>query len=174
MGHRHAGRDAANAAQRRHDEVVATEAGLQRTEAAIERYVRAFEAGTVSDEMFGPRVRELGDQARTLRARRLELAEADDAAAADPPTRADLDAMHAVLEEMIRHGSDARRKAVAQAFVHRLVVVEPGVVQPIFLVRGGLPAEFGDDGGKTAPNGASRAVTSSVGPVGIEPTTEGL
>lgn len=53
-------RDAATTAKRHHDEVIAIGAEIRRTEAAIERYFRAPEAGTVSDEMFGLRVRELG------------------------------------------------------------------------------------------------------------------
>ena len=121
--------------------------------------------------MFGHRVRELGDRARTLRARRDELTEAAIAAAADPPTQADLDALRAEVDEMIRHGSDTHRKAIAQTFVKRLLVQQPGVIQPTLLVRRGLPAEIGGDGEKTAPNGASRAVTDLVGAAGIEPTT---
>ena len=155
--------EVAAAERQHHDEIVATKAELKKAEDAIERYVHAFEAGTVSDEMFGPRVRELGDRARTLRARRDELAEAAESAAADPPTQADLDALHAELEELIHHGSDTRRKAVAQAFVQRLVVVEPGVVRPTFLVRGGLPVSITEQDRKAAPDGASRAVTGVVG-----------
>jgi site-specific DNA recombinase len=56
-----------------HDEIDAVTAELKKTEAAIERYILAFEAGTISDDMFGPRVRDLGDRARTLKARRESL-----------------------------------------------------------------------------------------------------
>ncbi len=160
------------AAERQHrDEIVATTAELKKAEDAIERYVHAFEAGTVSDEMFGPRVRELGDRARTLRAHRDELTEAAEAAAADPPTQADLDVLHAELRELIRHGSEARRKAVAQAFVQRLVVEGPGVVRPTFLVRGGLPVSITEQNGQTAPDGAFRAVTGSVDLGGSNPVS---
>jgi hypothetical protein len=64
---------------------------------------------------------------------------------------------------MIRHGSHAWRKAVAQSFVERLLVQVPGVIQPTLLVRGGLPAQIAEGGAKAAPEGASRAVTSAVG-----------
>jgi site-specific DNA recombinase len=161
--------------ERQHrDEIVATTAELKKAEDAIERYVQAFEAGTVSGEMFGPRVRELGDRARTLRAHRDELTEASEAAAADPPTQANLDILHAELEELIRYGSDTGRKAVAQAFVQRLVVEGPSVVRPTFLVRGGLPASITEQNGHTAPDGASRAVTGSVGATGLEPMTSAV
>ncbi len=153
------------------DEIDATTAELKKTEAAIERYILAFEAGTISDEMFGPRVRDLGDRARTLKARRDELEDAAYVAAMDPPAQADLDTLRAELQELITHGSDARRKAAAQAFVHRLVVVEPGVIQPTYLIRGGIPTDPADNPSQTAPKSASRAVTDLVETMGLEPTT---
>lgn len=156
-------KEVATSAQLHRDEIASTKAELKKTEAAIERYVHAFESGTVSDEMFGPRVRELGDRARTLRARRNELTEAAVAREADPPTQRDLDALRAELDEMIRNGSDAHRKAVAQAFVHRLLVEEPDVIQPTLLIRGGLPSEWAEGGTKSAPKATFRAVTSLAG-----------
>jgi hypothetical protein len=46
---------------RRHpDDDVGAEAQLKKTEAAIERYMHAFEAGTITEDMFGTRVRDLG------------------------------------------------------------------------------------------------------------------
>ncbi len=63
-----------------------------------------------------PRVRDLGDRALTLKAR------------------------HDELEDIITHGSATHRRAAAKAFVHRLVAVEPGLIQPTYLIRGGLPS----------------------------------
>lgn len=79
-----------------------------------------------------------------------------------PPGQADLDTLRTDLEQIISSGSDARRKAAAQAFVHRLVVVEPGVIQPTYLMRGGIPTDPADNPGQTAPKSASRAVTDLV------------
>ena len=156
------------------DEIDAVTAELKKTEAAIERYILAFEAGTVSDEMFGPRVRDLGDRARTLKSRRDELTEAAQVATMDPPAQADLDALHAELEDLIASGSDTRRKAVAQAFVHRLVVQAPGIIQPTYLIRGGLPTNPADNPDQTAPKSTSRAVTNLVGAKGLEPPTSAV
>ena len=161
----------ATTTRRHRDEIDATTAELKKAEAAIERYILAFEAGTISDDMFGPRVRDLGDRARTLKARRDELEDAAYIATMDPPAQADLDALGAELEEIIRSGSDARRKAAAQAFVHRLVVVEPGVIQPTYLIRGGIPTDPADNPSQTAPKSTSRAVTELVGVEGVEPPT---
>ena len=121
--------------------------------------------------MFGPRVRDLGDRARTLRARRDELDETACIATMDPPAQGDLDTLRTELEQIIASGTDARRKAAAQAFVHRLVVVEPGVIQPTCLIRGGIPTDPADNPSQTAPKSASLAVTDLVGAAGIEPTT---
>ena len=126
---------------------------------------------TITDDMFGPRVRDLGEQARTLKARRDELEEAADLAAMDPPAQADIDALRTELAQIVANGTDAHRKAAAQAFVHRLVVVEPGVIQPTYLIRGGIPADPADNPSQTAPTSASRAVTDLVGVEGVEPPT---
>ena len=121
--------------------------------------------------MFGPRVRDLGDRARTLKARRDELEEAAYIATMDPPAQADLGTLRSDLEDIITHGSDARRVAAAQAFVHRLVVVEPGVIQPTYLIRDGIPTDPADNPSQTAHKSASRSVTDLVGAAGLEPTT---
>ncbi len=153
------------------DEIDATTAELKKTEAAIERYILAFEAGTISDDMFGPRVRDLGERARTLKTRRDELEEAADLAAMDPPAQTDIDTLRTELAHIVANGTDAHRKAAAQAFVYRLVVVEPGVIQPTYLIRGGIPTDPDDNPDQTAPTSASRAVTDLVGAAGLEPTT---
>ena len=118
---------------------------------------------TISDDMFGPRVRDLGERARTLKARRDELEQAADLAAMDPPAQTDIDTLRTELAHIVANGTDAHRKAAAQAFVHRLVVVEPGVIQPTFLIRGGIPTDPVDNPDQTAPTSASRAVTKMVG-----------
>ena len=160
-----------------HDEIDGTTAELKKTEVAIERYMLAFEAGSISDDMFSPRVRDLGDRARSLKARRDELEEAAYIAAMDPPAQADLDTLRAELQEIIKQGSDTRRKAVAQAFVHRLVVQAPGIIQPTYLIRGAIPTDLAEEPHKTAPKGTSRAVTDLVDPgsynTNRSPTIEG-
>jgi hypothetical protein len=65
------------------------------------------------------------------------------------------------------HGSDDRRKAAAQAFAHRLIVIEPGVIQPTYLIRGGLPTDPAGNPSQTAPTSASRAVTDLVESRGV-------
>ena len=50
--------------RQRHDELAATDAELAKTEAAVERYMHAFEAGTLTADMFAERVHELGNKAK--------------------------------------------------------------------------------------------------------------
>lgn len=71
---------------------------------------------------------------------------------------------NSVLEaaDITTDGTDTHRKAAAQAFVHHLVVVEPGVIQPTYLIRGGLPTDPADNPDQPAPKSASRAVTDVV------------
>lgn len=57
-------------AQQRRDELTATDAELAKTEAAVDRYMHAFENGTLTEDMFAERVRELGRKAQALRGRR--------------------------------------------------------------------------------------------------------
>ena len=63
--------------------------------------------------------------------------------------------------EVVR--TDAHRNGAAQAFVQRLVVVEPGVIQPTYVTRGGLPTALGDNPDQTAPASASRAADNKAG-----------
>jgi hypothetical protein len=56
--------------------LAAVESEARKAEAAIERYMLAFEAGEVSQDRFGRRVRELEDKAAALAQRRAELAAA--------------------------------------------------------------------------------------------------
>ena len=65
--------------------------------------------------------------------------------------------------EHITNSTDAHRKAAVQAFVHRLVVVEPGVIQRTYLTRGGIPANPAENPSQAAPTSGSRAVTKMVG-----------
>ncbi len=41
-------------------------------------------------------------------------------------------------------------------------VVEPGVIQPTYLIRGGIPTHPAETPSQTAPTSASRAVTKMV------------
>ncbi len=75
---------------------------------------------------------------------------------------------------IVANGTDAHRKAASQAFVHRLVVIEPGVIQPTYLIPGGIPTDPAENPGQAASTSASRSVTKMVGAAGLEPTTSAV
>jgi site-specific DNA recombinase len=78
-----------------HETLVAELAGIdaeaRRTDEAIERYLLAFENGTLPEDRCGERVRGLALRASELRQRRAELEALLDDAYVAPPTQADLD-----------------------------------------------------------------------------------
>jgi site-specific DNA recombinase len=168
-------RDTLSAARLHQDEIAATESQLKKTEAAIERYMHAFESGSITEDMFGTRVRDLGNKVRTLRSRHAELSEAAEEADRNPPTDAAIEALRQELEAEIKRGSDERRKAIAQAFVSDLVVEERDTIQPTFYVRGELPPGIsGATGEPPSDEKGFRAMTPTVGAEGLEPPTTAL
>jgi hypothetical protein len=123
-------RDTLSAARLQRDEIAASEAELKRSEAAIERYMHAFESRSVTEDMFGTRVRSLGNKVRALRARHAELSDAAEEANLKPRTAADIEALRQLLEDEIERGSEEHRKAIVQAFVSDLVVKERDTIDP--------------------------------------------
>ncbi len=143
--------------------------------------MHAFEAGTITEDMFGTRVRDLGNKARALQARHEELSEAVEEADLTPPTAADIEALRQELEDEIENGSDPRKKAIAHAFVKELVVEERDTIQPCFYIRGGIPdldpqPPDTPDGNDETPSDEKgfRAMTPTVEVKGLEPSASTL
>ncbi|MHB8669902.1 MAG: recombinase zinc ribbon domain-containing protein [Acidimicrobiales bacterium] len=156
------GRQQSAAAARQHDkEGRAVDAEVKRTEAALERYMHAFENGALTENLFAERVRELGIKAAALRARHAELLAAT-IDTPDTPTTADLRALHRWLRNKTKHAPDVERKAVARAFVHELRVEARDRVRPTFNLRPSPPAG-NSTVSDTNPDGTGvRAVTPYV------------
>jgi hypothetical protein len=62
-----------------------------KTETAVDRYMHAFEAGTLTADVFADRVRDLGDKARALRLGHAELGRTAAHATAPLPTVAEVE-----------------------------------------------------------------------------------
>jgi len=155
------------------DERAAVRAELRKAEAAIERYMSAFENGTVTEDMFGERVRHLGEQAAALRDREANLL-AESAAADEPlPTPADIRVLKQELEAAARHAQAPVRKALAQAFVHELKVETREHVTPTFrVVRSTINDLANGARTITSPNGTGvRTMTPLAVPTGFEPVS---
>lgn len=141
----------ANQIEQRQGELRAIKSEIGSTEVAVERYMAAFERGTLPDEAFGDRVRELGLKARTLRAREAQLSEIDEADGDADLTVASLETMRRYLKVIAEHAPEDIRKTVAQAFVKSLRVDGPTQVTPTYRIIGARPDSlacepvFGDD-----------------------------
>jgi site-specific DNA recombinase len=118
---------------------------------AIERYLGAFEAGTLTEAQCGTRLSKLGTKVSDLRSRREELMTAMDQASAEVPTDAELTALRAHIDDALANGAIPARKALLQALVYEVRVESRDKVVPWFRVRGGEPKKVRALGGKSPP-----------------------
>jgi site-specific DNA recombinase len=81
---------AANELPRLASELAATEAQLRETTAAIDRYLRAFEAGTMAETVCGPRVAELYERRSELIRCHQELVRREEVSTSSPSWGSDL------------------------------------------------------------------------------------
>ena len=172
--------DAVDQAQREHRaahgdrqaELDGITAELARTQQATNRYLLAFERGTLDEDLVAERLAALKTTRQQLSARREEL----DAALDDEPTAPDpilLDQVADHLAEIINTGTPNQRKALVEALVERVIITGPDRLVPVFRI----PQPADENGAATAqpaattPSGAVRTMTKLVGRVGFEPTT---
>jgi len=106
----------------RHDrhqgELAALDAELAKVESGIDRYLRAFETGTMPETVCGERVKTLAAQSSALRSRQEELADEMDNADLTAPTAEELSVIRQRVTEAVAEGSPASVKALLQALVH--------------------------------------------------------
>jgi site-specific DNA recombinase len=170
--------NSADTARQQREELAATEAEIAKTDAAVDRYMHAFEAGTLTADIFADRVRDLGDKARALRLRHAELGRTAAEVEAPLPTVSEVTALRDQLRDVALHGPGRVRKAVAQAFVHSLTVESRERILPKFQIRRGLTIEqVGEHDGNPSQGSQGRgvrAMTPTVETRGIEPLTPAL
>jgi site-specific DNA recombinase len=123
----HAGQDA------QHAELTAIHAKITDTNAKIDRYLTAFENGTMDEELIGNRLTELKATGRQLAHRRDELTVTLSAAPTgpDPATLTEV-ADH--IATLIDSGRDHTRKAVIEAFIAQIKITGPDTIVPVFYV----------------------------------------
>ncbi|MDQ1446744.1 MAG: hypothetical protein QOI20_3208 [Acidimicrobiaceae bacterium] len=132
----------------------------------------AFESGTVTQERFGERVRELGQKAASLRARRDDLVA--QLAAADPavPSPEAIGSVRANLAEA-ETAPKPLKKALAHTFVEQLKVRSGGYVKPTLKVYGSPPPLADPTGNaQSGARGGARTMTLSAVPTGFEPVSQ--
>jgi site-specific DNA recombinase len=122
-------RVAADAAARRHAdhdqrqrELSVVDVEVTKTEQAIERYLLAFEAGTLPEAQCGPRIRELGAKLVELQDRRSQLQDQLDTAEPTAPTEQQLVDARKHIRDTIDNGDDTHRKHLLQALVAEIRV----------------------------------------------------
>jgi hypothetical protein len=104
---------------------------LTERRAAVDRYLRAFEAGRLSEATCGNRVGVLEQEISALEVRRASLvAECD----TEPslPSGGDLDVLRRQLERAIADAAPEQLKRLMDAVVERIAVESSACIQPYF------------------------------------------
>src|SRR6266511_3547808 len=133
---------------------------FQHAEATIERYLDAFEAGTMSDETCGQRVEKQGAKIAELRVRQADLRRALDVVNIQPPTPQELADLAEQVRVALSEGPTPARKRLLHALVHEVQVQSRDAIFPVFRVPGGEPP---------APGRGVRTMYGSVPTAGFEP-----
>jgi site-specific DNA recombinase len=154
-------------------ELAATEHELARTGAAINRYLTAFENGTLDPEDLAGRLAQLKARSAQLRARRDEVA-VQVAAVPAAPSAAALRQVADHIGDIVESGSHGQRKALIEVLIAQIKIIAPGRIVPVFRIP--QPASHQPEpsaGPATAHCGAGedpvRAMTTLVGRQGLEP-----
>jgi site-specific DNA recombinase len=152
----------------RRRELAATEHQLAMTGAAIDRYLTAFENGTLNPDDLAGRLAQLKARTRQLATSRDELtAQLASAPVVPPPATLSQVADH--IGEVMGSGSHNQRKALIEALVAQVKITGPGRIVPVFRIP-----QITDSGPPSRSEVSSvRALTNLVGPVGFEPTLAG-
>jgi site-specific DNA recombinase len=137
-------------------ELDVVDAGITKAEDAIERYLSAFETGTLTEVQCGKRLEGLATKVRGLRVRREELFASMEHAKATAPDAGEIAAMRHHIEHALTDGSIPARKALLHALVHEIRVEGRDGVVPWFRVPGGADPKV-------------RALARSAPPAGFEP-----
>ncbi len=148
------------------EELAAVESQLAKTEEAIERYLTAFENGTMPESACSHRVDKLAAKLADLQGRRDELGLLlDEASAPAAPGLDMLQAARNYIQHVIDHGTPDDLRAVTQAFVHRVDITGRHKAKPTFK----LPTDDWDT--PTQPDPAQAADNSTCGKVRTLPGT---
>lgn len=122
--HAHAGQQA---------ELDAVNAELAKTNAALDRYLTAFEHGTLDEDDLAERLAPLRGKSKQLRHRRDELADALSATLEAVPA-AHLESVADSVTQIINSGTDTMRKSLIETLIAEIKITGPNKVIPIFRV----------------------------------------
>jgi len=115
-------------------ELTAMRRKLSETRAAMDRYFRAFEAGTMPEDTCTPRIASLNEQAKALERRASELATLEDAEQPERTNAAELDALRDTLRAALEDSTPTRAKTVLQTMIDGIRVDARDQIEPTFRV----------------------------------------
>ncbi len=164
--------DHADSEHEREQQLSAVSRELAKTNGATDRYLAAFEAGTLDPEDLAGRLAQLKTRIRQLTARRDELA-ATLTAIPVPPPPATLQRVAGHIDSVIETGTDRERKTLIEALVASIKITSPGSLVPVFRIPQQVPAttavSASPEPGSSTTTPAVRAITTLVGRQGLEP-----
>lgn len=112
-------------------ELATVDAEIAKNNVAVDRYLTAFENGSIDEAAVAHRIRDLRDRTTDLTRRRVSIADALDQQP-KPPTPADLARLRARVATLTRTGPV--RKALLRALVHEITVTSRDDIQPVFRI----------------------------------------
>lgn len=115
-------------------ELASTETQLRETSTAIERYLHAFEVGTMSDTLCAPRIAELAQRRGGLTDRRNQLSTQTRASQPQLPIAAQLQALGAHLQRALRDASPDVVKQLCDEVMDRIEISPGKRAEPHFWV----------------------------------------
>jgi hypothetical protein len=128
--------------QRSAAELDSIDAEIRKVNETTERYLTAFENGTMSDAQCGERLRRLEERGRDLLRRRNAITDAIDEDAFELPTEGELADLRTQLTDALADGADPVRKATVRSLVHEVRVYGRHRIVPVFRVpQVGLPEQ---------------------------------
>jgi site-specific DNA recombinase len=136
---------AATLREQHQEELRAVGGGIGKAEAAIDRYLDAFEAGTLREQQCGRRIEALTAKLVELKTRQDELRDLLDTAHDPTPDPQELAELLERVRAAVRHGPLPVRKTLVDALVEEIRVRSRDHIVPVFRLPtavAGLTARF--------------------------------
>lgn len=160
------------------DELAALERDITRNEDAIDRYLNAFENGTMDETVCSPRVQKLASKLTEHKQRRDELGLLiDEATTPELPDPTALETLHSDIKSAANTGSLEALRSIMQTFVHRVDITGRESAKPTFVIpdNSTIPNQRAADASiEETTERKVRTLPGSAPPAGIEPATCGL
>lgn len=115
-------------------QLAAVQSQLAQIRAALDRYFRAFEAGTMPEDTCAPRIAALNDQAKALETHASELAAHQDDEQPERATAAELDTLRDALRSALKDTTPTRAKTVLHIMIDEIRVDARDHIEPTFRV----------------------------------------